>query len=90
MSDRSDMIHALLGTLQGWISAMDGRSGRDQSAANDPRHQVLTDSKAQTVRNNLERLFQEEARCRSRWVWELLQNASDVSSAQGARVWAYA
>jgi hypothetical protein len=60
---------------------------RDQSAANDARHAVLTDSNAQTVRNYLKRLFQEEARFRSRWIWELLQNARDASSANGVRVW---
>src|SRR5260370_17302043 len=69
---------------------MDTRSPanvRDQSAANDARHEVLTDSNAQTVRNYLKRLFQEEARFRSRWIWELLQNARDASSANGVRVW---
>jgi len=65
---------------------MDTRSVRDQSA-DDARHEVLTDSNAQTVRNYLKRLFQEEARFRSRWVWELLQNARDASSANGVRVW---
>jgi hypothetical protein len=59
---------------------------RDQSA-DDARHAVLTDSNAQTVRNYLKRLFQEEARFRSRWIWELLQNARDASSANGVRVW---
>lgn len=69
---------------------MDTRSPanlRDQSAANFARHEVLTDSNAQTVRNYLKRLFQEEARFRSRWIWELLQNARDASSANGVRVW---
>ncbi|HLK83124.1 MAG TPA: hypothetical protein VKT99_16745 [Xanthobacteraceae bacterium] len=69
---------------------MDTRSPanvRDQSAANDARHEVLTDSNAQTVRNYLKRLFQEEARFRSRWIWELLQNARDASSANGVCVW---
>lgn len=69
-----------------WVAAMDARSVRDRSA-NDARHEVLTDSNAQTVRNYLKRLFQEEARFRSRWIWELLQNARDASSANGVRVW---
>jgi hypothetical protein len=60
---------------------------RDQSAANDARHEVLTDSNAQTVRNYLKRLFQEEGRFRSRWIWELLQNARDASSPIGVRIW---
>jgi hypothetical protein len=59
----------------------------DRSAANDARHEVLTDSNAQTVRNYLKRLFQEEARFRSRWIWELLQNARDASSPDGVRIW---
>jgi hypothetical protein len=66
---------------------MDTRSVHDESAVNDARHEVLTDSNAQTARNYLKRLFQEEARFRSRWIWELLQNARDASSAQGVRVW---
>jgi hypothetical protein len=68
---------------------MDTRSPQNQrdQSANDARHEVLTDSNAQTVRNYLKRLFQEEARFRSRWIWELLQNARDASSAQGVRVW---
>jgi hypothetical protein len=56
-------------------------------AANDARHKVLTDSNAQTVRNYLKRLFQEESRFRSRWIWELLQNARDASSPNGVRIW---
>lgn len=43
---------------------------RDQSAANDARHEVLADNTAQSVRNYLKKLFQEEAKFRSRWVWE--------------------
>ena len=33
------------------------------------------------------KLFQEEARFRSRWVWELLQNARDASPDEGVSVW---
>jgi hypothetical protein len=68
---------------------MDTRSPsnvRDQSA-DDARHAVLSDSNAQTVRNYLKRVFQQEARFRSRWIWELLQNARDASSANDVRVW---
>jgi hypothetical protein len=68
---------------------MDTRSpsnARGQSA-DDARHAVLSDSNAQTVRNYLKRLFQQEARFRGRWIWELLQNARDASSANGVSVW---
>jgi hypothetical protein len=66
---------------------MDTRSRFSDQSADNARHEVLTDSNAQTVRNYLKRLFQEEARFRGRWVWELLQNARDTSSANGVRVW---
>ena len=68
---------------------MDTRSPsnvRNQSA-DDARHAVLSDTNAQTVRNYLKHLFQQEARFRNRWIWELLQNATDASSANGVRVW---
>jgi hypothetical protein len=51
---------------------------RDQSAANDARHEVLADNTAQAVRNYLKKLFQEEARFRSRWVWELSSDVHDL------------
>jgi hypothetical protein len=69
---------------------MDTRSASDvpdASAANEARHEVLSDSNAQTVRNYLKRLFQAEARFRGRWVWELVQNARDASSPLGVRIW---
>jgi hypothetical protein len=66
---------------------MKTRSPSNDQSADNARHEVLTDSNAQTVRNYLKRLFQEEARFRSRWIWELLQNARDASSANGVRVW---
>jgi len=47
------------------------------------RHQVLAENTAQAVHKHLSKLFEEEARFRSRWVWELLQNARDASPAEG-------
>lgn len=54
---------------------------------NDARHEVLAENTAQAVHKHLSKLFQEEARFRSRWVWELLQNARDASPEEGVRVW---
>ena len=54
---------------------------------NDARHEVLTENTAQAVHKHLSKLFQEEARFRSRWVWELLQNARDASPEEGVSVW---
>jgi hypothetical protein len=48
---------------------------------------VLADNTAQAVRNYLKKLFQEEAKFRGRWIWELLQNARDASSPNGVHVW---
>ncbi len=53
----------------------------------DARHQVLAENTAQAVHKHLSKLFQEEARFRSRWVWELLQNARDASPDEGVSVW---
>ena len=50
---------------------------------NDARHEVLAENTAQAVHKHLSKLFQEEARFRSRWVWELLQNARDASPEDG-------
>ena len=52
----------------------------------DARHEVLAENTAQAVHKHLSKLFQEEARFRSRWVWELLQNARDASPEEGVRV----
>lgn len=52
----------------------------------DARHEVLAENTAQAVHKHLSKLFQEEARFRSRWVWELLQNARDASSEEGVSV----
>ncbi len=52
----------------------------------DARHEVLAENTAQAVQKYLSKLFQEEARFRSRWVWELLQNARDASSEVGVSV----
>jgi len=51
------------------------------------RHKVLVENTAQAVHKHLSMLFQEEGRLRSRWVWELLQNARDASPEEGGRVW---
>jgi hypothetical protein len=52
----------------------------------DARDRVLVNNSAQDVRKYLNKLFQEETRFRSRWVWELLQNARDASPEDGVRV----
>src|SRR5689334_3782501 len=54
---------------------------------NDARHEVLAENTAQAVQKYLNKLFQEEARFCSRWVWELLQNARDASPEVGVSVW---
>lgn len=54
---------------------------------NNVRHEVLAENTAQAVHKHLSELFQEEARFRSRWVWELLQNARDASPEEGVSVW---
>ncbi|BAU49573.1 histidine kinase [Sulfurifustis variabilis] len=54
---------------------------------NDARHEVLVENTAQAVHKHLSKLFQEEIRFRSRWVWELLQNARDASPEEGVSVW---
>jgi hypothetical protein len=54
---------------------------------NDARHEVLAENTAQAVAKYLSKLFQEEARFRSRWIWELLQNARDASPEEGVSVW---
>lgn len=47
---------------------------------------VLTVTNAQEVYKHLRKLFQEERRFRSRWIWELLQNARDVSPEGGVKI----
>ena len=42
--------------------------------------QVLTDNTAQSVLNHLTTLESNRARVRTRWIWELLQNARDASA----------
>ncbi|MHB8730842.1 MAG: ATP-binding protein [bacterium] len=49
--------------------------------------EVLAENTAQAVHKTLNKLFQEEARFRARWVWELLQNARDASPEAGVSVW---
>jgi hypothetical protein len=57
------------------------------NALDNARHEVLADNTAQAVHKHLNKLFQEETRFRSRWVWELLQNARDASPDEGVSVW---
>lgn len=57
----------------------------DQNLDN-ARHEVLAENTAQAVHKHLSKLFQEEARFRSRWVWELLQNARDAAPVEGVSV----
>ena len=51
------------------------------------RHAVLAENTAQAVHKHLTRLYEEEARFRSRWIWELLQNARDAAPTTGVNVW---
>src|SRR4051794_20952449 len=57
------------------------------ASPSDARHAVLADNTGQAVRNYLKKLFQEEARFRGRWIWELLQNARDSAPATGVQIW---
>lgn len=59
----------------------------DDTLSNNTRLEVLAENTAQAVHKHLSKLFQEEARFRSRWVWELLQNARDASPEEGVSVW---
>jgi len=51
------------------------------------RHTVLAENTAQAVHKHLTKLYEEEARFRSRWIWELLQNARDAAPKTGVNVW---
>src|SRR5438270_12715738 len=59
----------------------------DQSELEGARHEVLAENTAQAVHKHLVKLFREESRFRSRWVWELLQNARDAAPRDGVSVW---
>ncbi len=59
----------------------------EQNELEADRHEVLAENTAQAVHKHLVKLFQEESRFRSRWVWELLQNARDAAPKGGVRVW---
>ena len=48
--------------------------------------QVLTDNTAQSVLNHLKALESNRAHVRTRWVWELLQNARDASADTNAEL----
>lgn len=50
------------------------------------RRDVWAENTAQAVHKHLNKLFQESARFRSRWIWELLQNARDASPNDGINV----
>ena len=54
---------------------------------NSARDEALVENTAQAVFKDLTKLFREESRFRSRWVWELLQNARDASPDGGVNVW---
>ena len=58
----------------------------DADTRDHARHEVLAENTAQAVHKHLSKLFQEEARFRSRWIWELLQNARDASPPEGVSV----
>src|SRR5207244_1737562 len=64
-----------------------GRSMMVDDKLKEALHEALAENTAQAVHKHLRKLFQEEARFRSRWVWELLQNARDASPEKGVRVW---
>ena len=48
--------------------------------------QVLTDNTAQSVLNHLTTLESNRARVRTRWIWELMQNARDASADSDAEL----
>ena len=50
------------------------------SEFSDIKTQVLADNTAQSVLNHLKSLVSNRAHVRTRWVWELLQNARDTST----------
>src|SRR5580700_2884531 len=51
------------------------------------RDDALVENTAQAVYKDLTKLSREETRFRSRWIWELLQNARDASPQEGVCVW---
>lgn len=51
------------------------------------KHDVLAENTAQAVYKHLRKLYEEEARFRSRWIWELLQNARDAALQTGVNIW---
>ena len=53
---------------------------------NEIKNQVLTENTAQGVLNHLKALESNRARMRTRWIWELLQNARDTSPDNGKRL----
>jgi len=59
----------------------------DHETPEKARHTVLAENTAQAVHKHLSKLYEEEARFRSRWIWELLQNARDATPKTGANVW---
>jgi hypothetical protein len=58
----------------------------DRDELEGARLDVLTENTAQTVHKHLLKLFLEESRFRSRWIWELLQNARDAAPNGGVRI----
>ena len=55
-------------------------SSQPSPGADAIRTRVLTDNTAQSVLNHLKALESNRARVRTRWIWELLQNARDTSA----------
>ena len=52
----------------------------DDFSDDDVRIDILTENTAQSVLNNLKALMSNQAHARTRWVWELLQNARDAGA----------
>ena len=50
------------------------------------KQKVLEENTAQAVFKNLRRLENERERFRTRWAWELLQNARDAAKSEGVKI----
>ena len=62
------------------------RDRMPNSEFDEPFHQVLVENTAQAVFKRLEQLFNARDSYKGRWIWELLQNASDAAKTSGVRV----
>ena len=54
-----------------------------QSSPDEVKNRVLTENTAQSVLNYFKALESNRTRMRTRWIWELLQNARDTSTNAG-------